>query len=157
MKKLKISIVFMFVLIACCLFNGCSEKTVEEQVRVYSYSGENEYLSLCNGVIVLSEEQDIVYGGTLKEKGEKMTDIATCLMSLYVLSNGEKDTLTSWIEADRTDGSIQLSNPGNISGEIFKKAKDLLSSSLYFELEITKINGEIIKYTIEMNVTEVTV
>ena len=156
MKQLKIPIVLMFVLISCCLFTGCSEKTVVEQVRVYSYSGENEYFSICNGVIVLSEEQDIVYGGTLKEKGEKISHIATCSMSLHVLSNGEKDTLSSWIDVDRTNGSIQLSNPGSISGEISEKIKDLLASSLYFELEITKINGEIIKHTIEMNVTDVT-
>ena len=152
MKQLKISIVLIFILISCCFFTSCSEKTVVEQVRVYSYSGENEYFSICNGVIVLSEKQDIVYGGTLKEKGEKISDIASCSMSMYVLSNGEKHTLTTWIDV----GSIQLSNPGSISGNISEKIKDLLASNLYFELEIKKIDGEIIKDTIEMTVIDVT-
>lgn len=60
----------MLSLLACTvLLAGCntsSESNEEQSLKVYSFSGENEYISVSNGVIILDGKDEICYGGDLK-------------------------------------------------------------------------------------------
>lgn len=50
-----------------CLLSGCGITPAAEQSHVYSFRGENEFFTISNGVIVLSDTKDIFYGGNLEE------------------------------------------------------------------------------------------
>ena len=67
MKKI---MAVMLSLFACSvLFTGCnnpSESYEEQSLKVYSFSGENEYISVSNGVIILGGKDEICYGGDLE-------------------------------------------------------------------------------------------
>ena len=69
MKKI---MAVMLSLLACTvLLAGCStssESNEEQPLKVYSFSGENEYISVSNGVIILDGKDEICYGGDLKER-----------------------------------------------------------------------------------------
>ena len=67
MKKIR---AVMLSLLACTvLLAGCNtspESNEEQPLKVYSFSGENEYISVSNGVIILDGKNEICYGGDLK-------------------------------------------------------------------------------------------
>ena len=62
MKKI---MAVMLSLLACTvLLAGCntsSESNEEQSLKVYSFSGENEYISVSNGVIILDGKDEICY------------------------------------------------------------------------------------------------
>ena len=53
----------------------------EEPIRVYAFRGENDQFSVSDGVIVMSEEEDVFYGGTLEAKGEHLSDLSAYSIS----------------------------------------------------------------------------
>ena len=67
MKKIMVA---TLSLLACAvLLAGCnisSENNEEQSLKVYSFSGENEYISVSNSVIILDGKNEICYGGDLK-------------------------------------------------------------------------------------------
>ncbi len=84
MKKIMaatLSLLACAVLLAGC--NISSENNEEQSLKVYSFSGENEYISVSNGVIILDGKDEIdlsgnigkIYGDILKDRdADKLTD-----------------------------------------------------------------------------------
>ena len=83
MKKI---MAVMLSLLACTvLLAGCntsSESNEEQSLKVYSFSGENEYISVSNGVIILDGKDEICYGGDLKVMSDDFANITTSHPSL---------------------------------------------------------------------------
>ena len=78
MKKIMaatLSLLVCAVLLAGC--NTSSENNEEQSLKVYSFSGENEYISVSNGVIILDGKDEICYGGDLKVTSDDFGDITT--------------------------------------------------------------------------------
>ena len=78
MKKIMaatLSLLACAVLLAGC--NISSENNEEQSLKVYSFSGENEYISVSNGVIILDGKDEICYGGDLKVTSDDFGDITT--------------------------------------------------------------------------------
>lgn len=106
---------------------------------MYSFTGENDQFIISNGVIVLSDNNEIFSGGDLRGKG-KFSDNITCYSTtFYVLSGDEKEVLLSNSVNDMTGNKIsvfgdlgQISGDGNVSE---------LENSLYFELVTTDQDG----------------
>ena len=74
----KIMTAVLAVVLMTAILSGCNqtaEKKQDSSVQVYSISGENEYFSLSNGVIVLNTEKEVLYGGVLEEKDPALSDI----------------------------------------------------------------------------------
>ena len=70
----KIMTAVLAVVLMTAILSGCNqaaEKKQDSSVQVYSISGENEYFSLSNGVIVLNTEEEVLYGGKWTNKGIK--------------------------------------------------------------------------------------
>ena len=124
--------------LACSvLFSGCGAKPAEEQVAVYSFSGENEVFSISNGVIVLAPTEEVFYGGNLE--GE-LPGVVSYSMTFYISSGNDDKTLLS-----------------NKVTDILKEAElDELQNNLYFELKTTNLEGEENTYSLQLTVTEVT-
>ena len=76
MKKTAIlaaSLLILSVFLAGCFMD---HKERQEPLKVYSFSGDGEYLSVSNGVLVLDGENETLYGGDLTVKPEDFLDIA---------------------------------------------------------------------------------
>ena len=91
MKKI---MAVMLSLLACTvLLAGCttsSESNEEQSLKVYSFSGENEYISVSNGVIILDGKDEICYGGDLKVMSDDFSDITTYSTTIYI-NGSEKE------------------------------------------------------------------
>ena len=49
-----------------------------------SFSGENEYISVSNGVIILDGKDEICYGGDLKVMSDDFANITTYSTTIYL-------------------------------------------------------------------------
>lgn len=136
------------------LLVACSEVSLTTNAIMYSYSGENELFSIDNGTILLSDEQDVIYGGELNLKDQQFTDILSENMQLYVVSNGVEIPLTSFYSESNT--AFTLGNPGSITTQISNEEKANIFDNLYFKLSIKTLTGENYVYDIKMNVVDIT-
>ena len=93
----------MLSLLACMvLFTGCSpshEINEEQSLKVYSFSGENDYISVSNGVIILDGKDEICYGGDFLRDGDadKLADNLWFELKTTNLS-GEENTYQVQLE-----------------------------------------------------------
>ena len=155
----KISGVTLSLLVCTLLLAGCgtSSKSNEEQpLRVYSFSGENEYISVSNGVIILDGKDEICYGGDLKVMSDKFADITTYSTTIYINESEEEILLSNSVD-DQTGGTIDVSgNIGKISGDILRDSDaDKLNDNLWFELKTTNLDGEENTYQVQLEATEI--
>lgn len=154
--------VLLTIVFSCTILTGCGTSSKGEQgqsLAVYSFSGESEYFSISNGVIVLSPTEEIFYGGDLEAKQEHFNDITAYSMTVYIMSGDKKGTLISNSVVDMTGGTIHISGDiGKRSGDgiIIKEPTDDLKNNLYFELETTNLDGEKSNYQLQLSVVEIT-
>ena len=67
----KIATIILSLLVCTVLFTGCgnsSKSSQEQSLKVYSFSGNSESISVSNGVIVLSGKDEICYGGKVPSR-----------------------------------------------------------------------------------------
>lgn len=158
----KIVTVILILLFSCAMLTGCDRSSGGEQdqsLTVYSVSGENEYFSISNGVIVLSSTEEIFYGGHLEANQENFSDITAYSMTVYIMSDNGKDILLSNSVANMTGETIDISGDvGKRSGDgtIIRELTDELQNNLYFELETTNRDGKKSDYQLQLTLTEVT-
>ena len=155
-KKMEVmSLLACTVLLAGC--NTSSESNEEQPLKVYSFSGENEHISVSNGIIILDGKDEICYGGDLKAMSDDFTDITTYSTTIYI-NGSEKEILLSNSVDDQTGGTIDVSgNIGKISGDILRDSDaDKLTDNLWFELKTTNLSGEENTYQVQLKTTEIT-
>ena len=148
---------FLLLAVLVCCAAGCGGKdTPAPTPTVYSFHGENEVLTLNNGVIVLGEGEESFCGGTLETKED--LPAVSFSTTFYTLSDGERQELLSSTVEDRTGGSVRVEGDlGSISGEgaVTDRAGDL-TDGLYFELSLTGPDGTEQVYSLPLTLTEVT-
>lgn len=161
MKRL---IAFLLAMTLCVL-TGCSlnEDDKSDEATVYSFYGNHELFTIMNGIIVISADEEIFYGGDLKVTDDEcFSDIASYSVTFYTLKNGEERTIMSNSVVDQTGSSINISGDlGKMSGEdiiIRSKVENAneLKNNLYFELNTTDLSGEQNTYQVQLTITEVT-
>ena len=153
----KIATIILSLLVCTVLFTGCgnsSKSSQEQSLKVYSFSGNSESISVSNGVIVLSGKDEICYGGNLKVMSDDFADITAYSTTIYV--DGEEDSiLLSHAVADQTGGTVDVSgNIGKISGDVLRDGDaDKLADNLWFELKTTNLSGEENTYQVQLETT----
>lgn len=169
----RIGMIFiMLSLVGCSTVEGIAKVEVqseeqhevknEEQIVVYSFTGENEVLSLYNGVIVLSPTQQILYGGELQSNQEDLSNLLNYSMEFFILSDEGKEVLLTSEATDMTEGNgMSIENnktlPSLIGENIFTtNNQNNIKNNFYFELTVTKTNGDKQSYQIKLDATEVT-
>lgn len=155
--KNSLKIVFL-VLIICVMLAACKLAEKEEKfLEVYSFSGENEEISISNGVLVLTDEMESVYGGNLSAKQDIFTDITAFTKSIYTISDNDKKYIMSNSVIDKTGGTLAIpSEIGKINGDITSKYEEIdWENNLYFELKTVNLNGEEKIYQLSLKLTEV--
>lgn len=159
MKKAIIVLLALFT--TALLFTGCgslSGKGQEQSFKVYSFSGENDVISVSNGVIVLDDKDEICYGGNLKVDPDEFIDIVAYSVTVYLYIDNEKEILMSNSVEDMTGGIIDAPcDIGKVSGDIIKNNDiDKLNDNLWIEFKTTDLNGENDTYQLQLKMTEIT-
>ena len=157
----KITMVLLVLLVSALPVTGCgisSESNQEQSLKVYSFSGEDDFISVSNGVIVIDAKDEICYGGDLKVNAEEFADITTYSAAIYFNIGNERETLMSHSVADKTGGIIEVSGDiGQVTGDIIKDSNlDKLGHNLWFELKTTDLNGKENTYQLQLKMTEIT-
>lgn len=157
MKKIKL-LIFVFII----FLTGCQKAKDTKNLVVYSFSGENDQFKVSNGVIVLSDTNDVFYGGDLQVTDEILSEITSFDKTFYYMANNEKNTISTNSVVDRTGGKVHINGDlGKISGNniiLGNKTHQLddLKNNLYFELVTLDKNGEQNVYDLKMSVVEIT-
>ena len=158
MIKLNVS-VFMAILVLTLV--GC-EKVEQEQLTVYSFSGENEQLSISNGIIVLNDTEEIFNGGDLKVTDDFFNNITSYSTTFYIMSGDKKDVILSNNVVDMTGDTVNASGDlGQISGDSAIRRIKIddtsdLKNILYFELTTKDRDGKENVYQLQLSLSEIT-
>ena len=158
MKKViafTISLLFIFTLTGC-------DNAKTNQLLVYSFSGENENFSIENGTIVLSDSENIFYGGNLKVvQSEYTKDIESYRAAFYTLTDGEQETIyvdEFYNNSPAELTAVDLGKMVSAGSDIRMQFENLSESQgkFYCQLNITDADGNENSYTIELTLTEIT-
>ena len=135
----------------------------KEETKVYSFSGSNDELKIHNGVIILSPQKQVVYGGEVEYIGPKRTHIKSYSKTIYIHDEEDvvlKSRASFGVEGDGfsfpAESELNKEN-GWISSEELLTEQQIkeLEENLYYQLEMIKDDGEIIKLPIQLDVREV--
>lgn len=153
----KIGMILMILLLV-----GCHSVQNTDNTIVYSFKGESEDLILNNGVVVLSPTQQILYGGELQFKQENLSSLLNYSMEFFTLSDEGKETLLISKVSDMTEGNgMSIQDHQALSSVIAENKltnhlQNNIENDFYFELTVTKTNGDKQSYQIKLDVTKVT-
>ena len=153
--------VLVFLAILMLALVGC-EKVEQEQLTVYSLSGENEQLSISNGIIVLNGTEEIFTGGDLKVTDDFFNNITSYSTTFYIMSGDKKDVIFSNNVVDMTGDTVNVSSDlGQISGDSAIRRIKIddtsdLKNILYFELTTKDRDGKENVYQLQLSLTEIT-
>ncbi len=151
---------YSLIILVMLIFTACGNEANKPngEISVYSFSGENDDISLINGVAIFGKDDDILNGGELILKTDKFKDIKYYNVKLYVkteksslMSNASeiKNGTFSKEEIEGEVGSISNFMYNNITLEDFK-------NNLYFKLETVDKNDKKSEYEIHLKVNEIT-
>jgi len=146
MKK---TAVFLAVLIiGTAILTGCagtSKEADRQTLRVYSVCGENNELSVSNGVIVVNKDEETFDGGQVEVKLDT-DNINGYSMRFYILRpDGEKEPV---FVKSVSDGMGQ--DDGAIPGDIQDAVDDF-----YFELKAEDMDGNRHEYDLKLEVKRI--
>lgn len=160
MRKMKL---LFFTLAAALTLTGCEKAEPNRPLAVYSFYGENEQLTISNGVIVISDGKDVFYGGDLEVKEDFPSEITSYTTKFYFLSDNEENTILSHSVVDQTGNQISIEGDlGKISGdsailgiEVDENELADLQNNLIFVLTTTDQSGTQTVYQVPMSVSEI--
>ena len=153
-------------LLAICIgvfsLTGCgisSHKKHEQGSVIYSFSGEDDSISVSNGVIVLDAKEETLYGGDFKYKKSESDSIVKYSTTIYFESGGERVVLMSHSVEDMSGEIIKdiAGNMGKMSGNGLRiKDIDKFVNDFWFALETTDLNGKKHTYQLQLQLTSIT-
>ena len=154
----------LFVTLAAALtLAGCQKAEPNRPLAVYSFHGENEQLTIRNGVIVIRDGEEVFDGGDLEVQEDFPSEITSYAAAFYYLSNNKEKTILTHSVVDQTGNQISVEGDmGRISGDgaIFglgAQDQELadLQNGLFFELTTTDQSGAQNVYQVQMSLSEV--
>lgn len=160
MKKIIASI-----LAVICFFMlvGCSNETNDEKVKVFTFYGENDYISVTNGTAVLCGEEEVFSGGTLEVLNEEaFADAVYWSSEFYIAKDGEEKIVTKSIVEDLSEpASVSISGDlGKMSGPDiitvygYEDTEDFVNN-LFMRFTVRNAQGEESTYELHMQVEQV--
>lgn len=158
MIKMKL---FAFIMILVLMLAGC-DNAEKGKLTIYSFSGENEQVTISNGVVVLNGTEEIFDGGDLRVAEDFFTNIKSYTTTFYIMSGKDKNVILSNNVEDMTGGTLNfLCDLGKTAGDntvISGKIDDDndLNNNLYFELVTIDTEGKRSVYQLQMSLSEIT-
>lgn len=138
---------------------GCNA-TEKDQLRVYSFEGENENFTVSNGIIVLHGSEEIFDGGKLNTTDHFFKNVISYTTTFYIASDKGKEVIMKNSVEDMTGEELNAPNAlGRASGNsiINSKIDDYdLNNNLYFELVTRDKDNNEKSYQIQLILSEIT-
>lgn len=145
------------MLIVVFLITSCTKQ--QEKVEIYSFRGENEAVTINNGLIIVTDDLEKFIGGDLSFKGKKPSDVKYSATKFFFYKDGVKNTIlnNSLIIEGTTKGIPIKKDLGSISSKDLFYGDDLLQikNSLNFSISVIFMNGENFEYNLVLDVKKV--
>ena len=133
------------------------------KTEVYTFYGENEYISVINGTAVIDGEDEMFSGGELRVIDKEIfADAVYWRYEFYILNDGEEKTLCVGSVSDETgEASVDIEGDlGKIAGEDIISVydgsySDEFTNNLFFKFIVKNADGEENTYHLQMNVNKV--
>lgn len=159
-RTITVSVIALILLVS---FTGCNQNNDGNSGinKVYSLSGENDFIEINNGAIILASGIEKFVGGDLSFKEDELSGVKNYMTEFYFFMDGVKSTINNNIV------SIEGSNDGtNISRDLGAVSAETLFSAdvwdkitktgpLYFSLSGAFMNGASFEYNIVVNITDI--
>ena len=160
MKK---TLVFMLTIMCLFIFAGCNAEKDKDITEVYTFYGENEYISVINGTAVIDRDGEVFSGGELRVLNEEaFADAVYWRYEFYILNDREEKTLYVGSVSDEAGGaSICIEGDlGKVSGDdtitrYNDSYADDFINNLYFKFIVKNADGEENTYHLQMKVNKV--
>lgn len=157
MLKIKEKTIFTTLIVIMLIFTvSCSNQS--NKIEVYSFSGENDYITVNNGMIIVTGDTEKLIGGDLLFKAEKPTDVKDYNEKFFFYEGKEENIILN--NSSTTEGTTEGQNLpvelGLISSEDLFHGNnlDLIKKSLNFSLSGKFINGKKFEYNLVLDVKQ---
>ncbi len=159
MKK---AVVLMLALMCLFIFVGCNAEKDNNITEVYTFHGENEYISVINGVAVIDGAEEAFSGGELKVLQEDaFSDVVYWSYEFYVAKDGENKVYVGSVSDETGGAEASISGDlgkiagGNIITKYNDSSTDGFINNLFFKLTTRDSAGEEKVYEVQMKVEKV--
>ena len=160
MKK---AVALMLSIMCLFAFAACNNESHKDKTQVYTFYGENEYISVTNGTAVIDGDEEAFSGGELKILKNEAFDGAVYWSSEFYI---EKDVEKRIVYKDAVNdgsGGAEMSisgNIGKISGanvitEYEASDVDDFINNLYYKFTVRDAQGKETIYELQMIVERV--
>ncbi|MFZ7101652.1 MAG: hypothetical protein ACOWWO_03205 [Peptococcaceae bacterium] len=149
----KLAIIVLFVIVVF-LTTSCTKQ--QEEIEIYSFSGENNTITINNGLIIVTDDLEKFIGGDLTFKGEEPSDVKYSFTKFYFYKDGVETTILSNSESieGTTKGTYISPDMGSISSKNLFYGNDLeqIKKSLNFSVSGIFMNGKNFEYNLVLDV-----
>lgn len=154
-KIMKIKFITITLLvIALCLITSCTKQ--QKEIEIYSFSGENDTLTINNGLIIVTDDLEKFIGGDLTFKGEELSDVKYTITKFFFYKDGTETTILNNSQSieGTTKGTHISPNMGSISSKdlFYGNDLELIKNSLNFSLSGNFMNGDNFEYNVVLDV-----
>ncbi|HYE10698.1 MAG TPA: hypothetical protein VEF53_11015 [Patescibacteria group bacterium] len=154
--RIKLAIIPLLA-IALCLITSCTKQ--QNEIEVYSFSGENDIITINNSLIIVTDGLEKFIGGDLTFKGEELLDVKYYVTKFFFYKDGIETTILNNSQSieGTTKGTHISPDMGSISSEdlFYGNDLELIKKSLNFSLSGIFMNGENFEYNVVLNVKKV--
>lgn len=148
--------VSVIMLLACIITLCACANTEQSEPAIYSFYGKNEEVEISNGVISLTDAQNVFYGGILKfSNTDMLEEMVSYCATFYTIIDGEKtpihiDEVKNASDADLLNIDLGKITDTNLSiAEAFEKMEEL-QAYFWCDIEITYSNNESKTYNVPL-------
>ena len=154
--RIKLAIIALLV-IALCLITSCTKQ--QKEIEIYSFSGENDTITINNSLIIVTDGLEKFIGGDLTFKGEELSDVKYYVTKFFFYKNGIETTILNNSQSieGTTKGTHISPDMGSISSEdlFYGNDLELIKQSLNFTLSGIFMNGENFEYNVVLKAKKV--
>ncbi len=160
MKKV---VALMLALMCLFIFVGCNAEKDKDITEVYTFRGENEYISVINGTAVIDGEEEVFSGGELKVlKRDAFSDAVYWHYEFYIAKNGENKTVYVGSVSDETgtsavniEGDLGKIAGGNVITKFDDSSTDDFMNNLFLKFTVRNSQGQEREFQLQMKVDKV--
>ena len=160
MKKV---VVLMLVALCTFVFTACDGEIADDKTEVYTFYGENEYISVVNGTAVVDGDEQMFSGGMLKILNEEAFENAVYWdAEFYIARSGENTIVCKSTVSDETggaemsmEGDLGKISGGNVITNYGEENTDDFLNNLFLKLSVKNADGEEKVYDLHMTVDKV--
>lgn len=150
-------IICIYLIVAVSITTSCSRN--EKEIEVYSFSGENEFIMINNGLIIVTDESEELIGGELRFKEDAPSNVNSATTKFFFYNDSVETTVLSNSENIQGKSESMYITPdlGSINSEELFHGDDLelIKKTLSFSLKAELNDGEKIDYTVGLDVKRV--